>query len=127
MATITITGNLTHDPELRFTSSGQAVISFSVAENRRWQDKDTQEWHESVSFFDIVAWGDLAEHTAQSLTKGDRVTVTGRISQRSWETQEGDRRTKHEVTATDIAASLRYATVKVAKTERNEPQDYAEE
>lgn len=120
MATITITGNLTSNPELRFANNGQAVAGFSVAENRRWQDRDTQEWNESVSYFDIVAWGPLGEHTAQSVAKGDRVTVTGRIAQRSWETPEGDRRTKFEITATDVAASLRYATVQIIKAERSE-------
>lgn len=118
MATITIIGNLTREPELRFTPAGQAVAHFSVAENRRYQASGSQEWTEATSFFHCAAWGDLAEHTAQSLAKGDRVTVTGRIETRSWENDQGEKRSKLEVTATDVSASLRFATVTVSKAER---------
>ena len=88
--TTTITGNLTRDPEIRYTREGQATTSLGVAVNRRWQNRETNEWEESTSFFDVVAWRDLAENVALSLTKGMRVVVTGRLEQRSWETDDGD-------------------------------------
>jgi len=119
--TITITGNLTRDPELRFTPNGQATTSFGIAVNRRWQDRQSQEWLESTSFFDVVAWRELAENATESLARGTRVTVTGRLEQRSWETPEGDKRSKVEINAEDIAPSLRWATAKVTKTERPTP------
>ena len=121
--TTTITGNLVRDPDLRFTGSGQPVANFSVADNRRWQDRTTNQWHESTTYLDIVAWGQLGEHAARSLTKGDQVTVTGRLEQRSWETPEGDKRTKVEINATDVAASLRWATAAVTKVERTDTDD----
>ncbi len=118
---VTITGNLTRDPQLRFTPSGQANATFGVAVNRRWQNRQTSEWEEATSFFDIVAWGTLAENATQSLTKGTRVVIDGRLDQRSWETDQGDRRSKIEITAEEIAASLRWATATVTKTDRGAP------
>jgi single-strand DNA-binding protein len=115
---VTITGNATREPELRFTPSGQAVANFGVAVNRRWQNRQTQEWEESVSFFDITCWSTLAENVAESVAKGTRVTVTGRLDQRSWETQEGDKRSKVEIVADDVAVSLRWATAEVLRNER---------
>ena len=87
--TTTITGNLTREPEIRYTREGQATAQLGVAVNRRWQDRTTQEWQESTSFFDVICWRDLAENVALSLTKGMRVIVTGRLEQRTWETEEG--------------------------------------
>jgi single-strand DNA-binding protein len=116
--TVTITGNITRDPELRFTPSGAAVATFGVAVNRRWQNRQTSEWEEQVSYFDVSSWNQLAENVAECLSKGTRVTVTGRLEQRSWETQEGERRSKIEIVADDIAASLRWATVHITKNER---------
>ena len=118
---ITIVGNLTRDPELRFTPSGQATATFGVAVNRRWQNRQTQEWEEATSFFDVVSWGQLAENTAQSLTRGTRVMVSGRLDQRSWENQEGEKRSKIEITADEIGPTLRWATVSVTKNERRAP------
>lgn len=118
--TVTITGNATREPELRFTPSGQAVCSFGLAINRRWQNRQTQEWEESTSFIDVTAWAQLAENAAESVGRGTRVTVTGRLDQRSWETQEGDKRSKVEVVADDIAISLRWATATVQKNERRD-------
>ncbi|MDA8286704.1 MAG: single-stranded DNA-binding protein [Actinomycetota bacterium] len=118
---VTITGNLTRDPELRFTPSGQATTSFGVAVNRRWQNRQSQEWEESTSYFDVVCWGQLAENTAQSLAKGSRVVVTGRLDQRSWESQAGERRSKVEITADEVAPSLRWATMTITKNERRSP------
>jgi len=120
--TITITGNLTRDPELRFTPSGQATTSFGIAVNRRWLNRDDNTWEESTSFFDVVAWRELAENATESLARGTRVTVTGRLEQRSWETPEGQKRSKVEVVADDVATSLRWATAKVTKNERQAPQ-----
>ncbi len=118
---VSIVGNLTRDPELRFTPSGQATATFGVAVNRRWQNRQTNEWEEATSFFDVVCWAQLAENAAQSLTKGTRVLVSGRLDQRSWETPDKERRSKIEITADEVAPSLRYATVSVSKNERRAP------
>ncbi len=118
---VSIIGNLTRDPELRFTPSGQATATFGVAVNRRWQNRQTNEWEEATSFFDVVCWAQLAENAAQSLTKGTRVLVSGRLDQRSWETPDKERRSKIEITADEVAPSLRYATVAISKNERRSP------
>ena len=117
---ITIVGNCTRDPELRFTASGQALASFGVAVNRRWQNRQTNEWEEAVSFFDVTCWAQLAENVAESVQKGARVVVTGRLDQRSWETQDGDKRSKVEIVADDVAPSLTYATAVITKNERKD-------
>jgi single-strand DNA-binding protein len=116
--TTTITGNLTREPEIRYTREGQATAQLGVAVNRRWQDRTTQEWQEATSFFDVICWRDLAENVALSLSKGMRVVVTGRLDQRSWETEEGEHRSKVEITADEIGPSLRFATADVRRTER---------
>ena len=125
----TVVGNLTRDPEIRYTRDGQATTSLSVAVNRRWQDRTTKEWEESTSFFDVVCWRDLAENVALSLTKGARVVVAGRLEQRSWESDEGEKRSKVEIVADEIGASLRFATVDIHKVQRpataDEPADEA--
>ena len=126
MATITavtVAGNLTRDPEIRYTREGQATTSLSVAVNRRWQNQQTKEWEESVSFLDVVCWRDLAENVALSLTKGSRVLVSGRLEQRSWETDGGERRSKVEIVADDVAASLRFATTDVHRVHRPAAND----
>jgi single-strand DNA-binding protein len=120
--TVSIVGNLTREPELRFTPSGQATATFGMAVNRTWTDRQSQERRESTSFFDVVCWGTLAENAATSLTRGTRVVVTGRLDQRSWETQEGDKRSKVEITADEIAPSLRWATVHITRNERRTPE-----
>jgi single-strand DNA-binding protein len=119
--TTTVVGNLTRDPEIRYTRDGQATTTLGVAVNRRWQNRETNEWEEAVSFFDVVTWRDLAENVALSLTKGMRVVVSGRLEQRSWETEEGDRRFKVEIVADEVGASLRFATADVHRIERNSP------
>ena len=116
--TTTITGNLTREPEIRYTREGQATAQLGVAVNRRWQDRTTQEWQESTSFFDVICWRDLAENVALSLTKGMRVVVTGRLEHRTWETEEGEHRSKVEITADEVGASLLFATVDVHKVDR---------
>lgn len=116
--TVDLVGNITRDPELRFTPGGMAVAQFGLAVNRRRQNRQTQEWEESTSFFDVVAYGTLAENISESLQRGSRVIVQGRLEQRSWETQDGDKRSKIEVIADDIGPSLRWATAEVTKNER---------
>ncbi len=118
---VTLVGNITRDPELRFTPSGQATASFGLAVNRRWQDRQSGEWQEATSFFDVVCWREMAENVSESLVRGSRVVVTGRLEQRSWENQEGERRSKVEVVADDVGPSLRWATATVTKNERRAP------
>lgn len=115
--TVTLTGNATRDPELRYTTGGRGVASFGLAVNRRWQQNG--EWQEAVSFFNVVAWGDLGENAAASITKGTRVVVTGRLEQRSYETREGEKRSVTEVIADDLGPSLRWAQAQVERTERS--------
>ena len=128
MNSTVITGNLVRDPELRSTASGTAVANFSVADNRRWADPATGERREATTYVDVVAWGDLGRHVAESLRQGDRVTVSGRLEQRSWQTDQGERRSKLELTAADVAASLRWATVAFLRPEHgaelSQDQDY---
>ena len=118
--TVTVTGNITRDPELRFTPGGSAVATFGLAWNRRWQNRQTNETEEQVSFFDVTCWNTLAENVSESLVKGTRVIVNGRMEQRSWETQDGDRRSKIEIIADEVSPSLRWATVEVMKNERRD-------
>ena len=120
---VTVVGNVTRDPELRFTPSGQAVATFGLAVNRRWQNRQTNEWEEQVSFFDVTCWPQMAENVAESITKGSRVVVTGRLEQRSWETQDGDKRSKVEIVADEIGPSLRWATAQVVRNERRDGCD----
>ena len=116
---ITLVGNLTRDPELRYTTSGRAVVSAGLAVNRRYQRDG--EWQEETSFFNIVAWGDLGEHLAGSVEKGTRLIVTGRLQQRDYETKEGERRTVVEVLVDDAGPSLRWAEATVQRIERDRP------
>lgn len=117
-ANVTLVGNITRDPELRFTPAGQATATFGLAVNRRWQNRQTNEWEERVSFFDVVCWREMAENAAESLSKGSRVVVTGRLEQRSYETQAGEKRNVVEVVADEIGPSLRYANAVITKNER---------
>jgi len=117
---ITVVGNLTRDPEMRYTPSGQANARFGVAVNRRWQNRQSSEWEEATSFFDVVCWRELAENAADSLSKGQRVIVTGRLEQRSWESANGDKRSAVEIIADEIGPSLRFATAEVKRNERRD-------
>ena len=110
--TVTLVGNITRDPELRFTPAGIAVANFGLAWNRKNRDGE-----ESVSFFDITCWRDLAENVAESLSKGNRLVVYGRLDQQTWENDNGERRSKVEVIADEVAPSLRWATADVTRTE----------
>jgi len=117
--TLTIVGNLTADPELRFTPSGHAVADFTVASTPRNYDRDAGAWRDGEPLFlRCTAWRQLAEHTAESLTKGTRVIVTGRLRQRSFELTEGGTRTVTELDVDDLGPSLRHSTARVTKTTR---------
>src|SRR5947208_8926108 len=115
---VTLVGNITRDPELRFTPSGQAIATFGMAVNRRFQRNN--QWEEQTSFFNVTAWGTLGENASNSLHKGARIIVNGRLEQRSWETQEGEKRSVVEVVADEIGPSLRWATAEITKNERRE-------
>jgi single-strand DNA-binding protein len=118
--TITVVGNLTADPELRFTPSGAAVANFTVASTPRTFDRQTSEWKDGEALFlRCNIWREAAENVAESLTRGSRVIVTGRLKQRSFETREGEKRTVFEVEVDEIGPSLRYATAKVNKASRS--------
>src|SRR3954471_8282042 len=117
--TITVVGNLTNDPELRFTPSGAAVASFTVASTPRFLDKNTNEWKDGDALFlRCSVWRQAAENVAESLTRGARVIVTGRLRRRSYETKEGEKRTVVELEVDEVGPSLRYATAKVTKAAR---------
>jgi single-strand DNA-binding protein len=117
--TITLIGNLVDDPELRFTPSGQAVAKFRVASTPRYLDKNTNEWKDGESLFlTCNVWRQAAENVAESLQRGMRVIVSGRLKQRSYETKEGEKRTVFEVEVDEVGPSLRNATAKVNKTAR---------
>jgi len=116
---ITVVGNLTNDPELRFTPSGAAVASFTVASTPRVLDKATNEWKDGESvFMRCSVWRQYAENVAESLQKGARVIVTGRLKQRSYETREGEKRTVMEMEVDEVGPALKYATAKVNKVQR---------
>ena len=117
--TVTIAGNLTRAPDLRFTPTGRPTASFGVAVNNDWTDQ-AGERHESVDFFDVVVWGKLAENAAQSLSKGQEVLISGQLAFRSWETDEGDRRSKVEITATHVGPGLTFGTTVFTKAARTE-------
>ena len=118
--TITVVGNLTADPELRFTPSGAAVANFTVASTPRIFDRQSSEWKDGEALFlRCNIWREAAENVAESLTRGSRVIVTGRLKQRSFETREGEKRTVFEVEVDEIGPSLRYATAKVNKASRS--------
>ncbi|WP_327097380.1 single-stranded DNA-binding protein [Nocardia vinacea] len=117
---ITVQGNLTSDPELRFTPQGKPVASFTVASTPRRFDRQTNTWVDGEALFlRCSAWNALGEHVAESLTRGAKVVVVGRLVQRSYETQQGEKRTVVEVQAEDVAASLMFATAKVNRVNRN--------
>jgi single-strand DNA-binding protein len=118
--TITVVGNLTDDPELRFTPSGAAVAKFRIASTPRTLDRQSGEWKDGEPLFLACnIWRDAAEHVAESLQRGTRVIVQGRLRQRSYETREGEKRTVYELEVDEIGPSLRYATAKVQRMNRS--------
>src|SRR5688572_12308494 len=117
---ITVIGNLTDDPELRFTPSGAAVANFTVASTPRTLDRQTNEWKDGDPLFlRCSIWRQAAENVAESLQRGARVIVSGRLKQRSYETREGEKRTAYELDVEEIGPSLKYATAKVQKMQRS--------
>ena len=121
---VTIVGNLTDDPEVSFTPNGAAVTNFRLAVTARVKDGDS--WRDGeTSFFRVNVWRQLAEHVTESLTKGDRTVVIGRLKSRSWETPEGDKRSVVEVEADEVAPSLKWATAKPQRGNREEGEPLA--
>jgi single-strand DNA-binding protein len=117
---ITIVGNLVDDPQLRYTPTGQAVANFRVASTPRWQDRATGEWKDGDSLFlSCNVWRQAAENVAESLQRGMRVIVQGRLRQRSYETKEGEKRTVYEIEVDEVGPSLRNASAKVTKSSRS--------
>ncbi len=117
---ITLVGNLVRDPELRYTPTGQGVANFTVASTPRFLDKATNEWKDGDTLFlTCNVWRDAAENCAESLTKGMRVIVQGRLKQRSYQTKEGDKRTVYEVEVDDVGPSLKNASARVTKSQRS--------
>ena len=118
--TLNIIGNLTNDPELRFTPSGSAVANFTIASTPRTFDKNANEWKDGETLFmRCSVWREAAENVAESLTKGMRVIVEGRLKQRSYDTKEGEKRTVIELEVDEIGPSLKYANAKVNRTQRS--------
>jgi single-strand DNA-binding protein len=119
---VTVVGNLTRDPELRFTPAGAPICTFGIAVNRRYQVNG--EWQEQTSFFNVTCWRDLAHNVAESLEKGSRALVSGRLEQRSWETQDThEKRSVVEIVADEVGPSLRWATADVKKADRRGAED----
>lgn len=119
---VTITGNLTADPELRFTATGQAMASFTVAATPRYRDNGSGEWKDGETWFvRCTAWRDLGSNIAECLTRGTAVVATGRLRSRSWEADDGAKRSAVELTVDDLGPSLKRATAKVVKTTRERP------
>ena len=119
-ASMTLVGNLVEDPELRFTPAGQPVAKFRVASTPRYKDNSTGEWKDGDSLFlTCTVWRQAAENVAESLTRGMRVIVTGRLKQRSYETKEGEKRTVYELEVDEVGPSLRNASAKVSKVARS--------
>ena len=117
-STVTVVGNLTRDPELRFTTGGRAICNLGIAVSRRYQVNN--EWQEQTSFFNVTAWGDLGQNVAASCGKGARVIVTGRIEQRTWETTEGEKRSAVDIIADEIGPSLRWARCEIERVVREQ-------
>lgn len=122
--TVTLIGNLVDDPELRFTPSGVALAKIRIAVNRRWQQNG--EWQEETSFFGGTLWREAAENAAESLQKGMRIIMTGSLEQRSWETQDGEKRSVVEIRIDEVGPSLRWATAAVTKTPRQGAGDFTD-
>lgn len=123
---VTLVGNLTREPELKYTPSGAAVAKFGLAVNRFYTNRNGEKV-EQTDFFNVNAWRQLAENIAESLSTGTRVVVSGRIQSRSWETEEGQKRTVVEIEADEVGPSLRWATAAITKTTRGGPGDWQTE
>src|SRR2546421_12539007 len=130
MNSVTVVGNLTRDPELRYTPTGQAVVKFGIAVNRFYTNRNGERV-EQTDFFNVNAWRSVAENVAESLTTGARVLVTGRLQSRNWETEDGPKRSAVDIEAEAVAAALRFATVAITQATKvgaaDEAQDHGEE
>jgi single-strand DNA-binding protein len=122
--TVTVVGNLTREPELRYTPSGAAVVKFGLAVNRSYNNRNGEKV-EQTDFFDVTAWRELGENIAESLTVGTRVIVTGRLQQDRWENESGEKRSKIFLVADEVGPSLRWATAQVTKTTRGGPGEWS--
>jgi single-strand DNA-binding protein len=118
---VTLCGNLTADPELKYTPGGHPVAAFGLAVTRRWLNRNTQLFEEATSYFDVACWRDLGENVSASLHRGDRVVVTGRLEQERWAAPDGSNRTKVSVLADDVGASLRWAEAEITRNDREAP------
>lgn len=116
---IHVVGNLTRDVELKYTTGGKGVANFSIASSRKWKNRTTDEWEEDTTFVNVVAWGDLGENAAASLTRGNRVIVIGRLSIRSYDDREGNKKYVTEIVADSIGPDLRWATAEVERIDRD--------
>jgi single-strand DNA-binding protein len=119
-STATIVGNATRDPELKFTNTGIAVASFGVAVNDRKFNKATNEWEDDPSFFEVTCWKELAENVAETVARGTRVVVVGRLKWRQWENKDGETRSKVEIVADEVGPGLRWATAVVTRRSKND-------
>lgn len=117
---ISVVGNLTREPELRFLTSGRPVANLGIASSRRYMQNN--EWQEQTSFFNVTVWGDMAQNVAASFKKGDRVMLSGRLESRQYETDQGEKRTAFEIVADEIGPSLRWATVQIERVARTSEQ-----
>lgn len=117
---VTLIGNVTREPEIRFTKSGTALAKFGLAHNERRFNKESNDWDEQVHFFDIACWKSLAENVGKSISKGDRIVVVGRLDHQTWESEEGDKRSKVEIVANEVSPSLMWAEVTISKNERSD-------
>ena len=117
---VTLVGNLVADPELRFTPNGVAMTKIRLAVSRRWMDRTSNEWQEESSFFTGTCWAEMAENVAESLQKGNRVVISGTLQQRTWENENGERRSMVEIRLEEVAPSLKWATATVTRTARRD-------
>ena len=118
---VTIIGNVTRDPELRFTNTGRALAEFGVAVNNRRRNPQTNEWEDGdPQFFDVTCWAQLAENVSESVSKGTRVIVAGRLNFRQWETDQGEKRSRVSLIADEVGPSLRWANAEVSRNERRD-------
>lgn len=116
---VTLIGNVTRDPEMTTTTNGATKATIGLAVNRRWQNKATNEWEEQVSFFNIIAWREMADNVFNSVVKGQRIIVAGRLEQRSWTTDTDEKRSIVEVIADEVGPSLRWATAEVVRNPKD--------
>lgn len=121
---VTFVGNVTKDPELRFTPTGLATVTFGLAVNESYKNKQG-EWEEKTSFVDVVCWREMAENVSESVIRGTRVIVTGKLAQRNWQNEAGEPRSKLQVNADEIGPSVRWATAQVVRNERRGPTESA--